>query len=345
MRVRTGKIIKATSLLGQLNIPTIISKSTAASMIVEKKSNAGDFRFGEGINTGQGIFNIISGHIYFFYLKVKNLTPTNTQNRRFSIWDKTADQYVAWIDTTNLNDIEYIANWTATRSSLIYSCFSFQYASNVDNPSCEPELYIAIDLTETFGSGKEPTAQEFYNKYKDKLELLASGEEIVVDSGSGKANYLVESATTNLSGVVGYEMKCGNNAYGHQFTPSKWGTAAGYVINRASGGYNGMPMSEWHKTAGTDGGFYTWLNRGFTLTEGHTYTASVYVYSNKTASTNGYICSVNSSTLGNYYIVGSGFSLKPGWQRLTYTFTVASGKTSTDYCYSPIIYANPDDGE
>ena len=337
MRVRTGKIIKSISIFG--NMTSGFQPTTSGDAVY-----FGYQGFALNNSSFDKRFSIISGHKYFFYADAI-LDPNRTTNGSARFYDTVEHTTKSNSDGFASNDITYrIIEATASSSNCTINWFRAAAYSGVGwNTNDKINYGILIDLTDL---GLDAlTAQQFYNKYNKYFSLLASGEEIVIDRGSGKANYLVESSSINMSGITGYEMKCGNNAYGHQFTPSKWGTAAGYVINRATGGYNGMPMSEWHKTAGTAGGFYTWLNRGFTLTEGHTYTASVYVYSNKTATTNGYICSVNSSALSNYYIVGSSFNLKQGWQRLTYTFTVASGKTSTDYCYSPIIYANPDAGE
>ena len=46
--------------------------------------------------------------------------------------------------------------------------------------------WFIIDLTEAFGSGNEPTAQQFYNKYNKYFSLIAVDEEITIDDKAGK---------------------------------------------------------------------------------------------------------------------------------------------------------------
>ena len=182
MRIRYGKPIKVKSLLGQLNVPTLLTKASSTNIIVVKGGD-GAFRFGEGINTGKGIFNITIDHTYFFYLKVSGLTPTNTNTRRFSIWNKTSGAYLAWVTTTNLDDNQYIGTWKATTSTEIYNCFSFQYDASVSNPSLTAYEMIAIDLTEI--GLDNLTSQQFYNKYNKYFPLIATGREITIDDKAG----------------------------------------------------------------------------------------------------------------------------------------------------------------
>ena len=46
--------------------------------------------------------------------------------------------------------------------------------------------WFIIDLTGAFGSGNEPTAQQFYNKYNKYFSIIAVGEEITIDDKAGK---------------------------------------------------------------------------------------------------------------------------------------------------------------
>ena len=180
MRVRTGKVIKAISLLG--NQTSIVLNNFYSS---DANRSYGD---GEYVESGGGgllakgkLFNLAlnSAHTYLF-IRLDSLPIDKTAEYTIASDGSVTSRGFYRPDNTN-----YTLIWFSGITEAI-GFHSYRWGGDAWTSDNYPISYSLLDLTETFGSGKEPTAQQFYNKYKDKLELLATGNEIVIDSKSGK---------------------------------------------------------------------------------------------------------------------------------------------------------------
>ena len=103
-----------------------------------------------------------------------------------------------------------------------------------------------VDLTDTFGAGNEPTAQEFYNKYKGYFLALTKGEKVI--AGKGKIaggssdiyygyNQLINpiTSTTTNAGITGTFNETNlSRSYSGTATSSAWCQLGFYrhVINK-----------------------------------------------------------------------------------------------------------------
>ena len=166
MRVRYGKPIKVKSLLSNCFSSAILTPSSRATVVLVR-SSTGSIITGQGINTGYGVYSIIAGHKYAYFLKMSSLSPDTTTSRRWALWDITNNQFLSYPTTTKVNDI-YLADWVSTKTTSVYNTFQINYNSNVV-ATMNPEYMLAIDLTEI--GLDNLTAQQFYNKYnKTALE-------------------------------------------------------------------------------------------------------------------------------------------------------------------------------
>lgn len=175
MRVRIGKSIKAKSLLGQCNIPY----SYTDANIIFYPLNTGTF----GRYTTDSITKFITrtaNHKYFLFLKTDIVYSWSY----FGIWDTYSTGYngnraVPVKDGNNYYAL--ISPVTSAENGVPM----FQFGDTQNLPSI---AYYAVILDLTEIGLDNLTAQQFYNKYKNKLELLATGQEIILDDKSGRTN-------------------------------------------------------------------------------------------------------------------------------------------------------------
>lgn len=173
MRIRYGKPIKAKNILNSFN--TVGTGNEYGHMTANKE---GYFYHNVNISNLRK-FSVISGHKYFLCANTEfaldsfvimsgttwyqalftSPTPTYSDGNSYAIINNVN------IDNDNVGLLVWCQNHNTWK---VYNC-------------------IILDLTEI--GLDNLTAQEFYNKYKDKLELLAKGEEITLDSGSGNVNF------------------------------------------------------------------------------------------------------------------------------------------------------------
>ena len=199
MRVRTGKIIKTRTINGQQNI----SKSSSGNVahVCFKKDNSFIFDSQLGATSDAKHISIIAGHKYFCFVKL-NFTPTGTTRFIMYKGDGTtntdANSPNTYIDNYYHCSVNTCNN-TNTDAHLNFYLNTYQQFNTVYFGGCIDLTTIGLDTL---------TAQEFYNKYKDKLELLATGEEIVLDSKTGKimtesiSNMFISSnRTINVGGT------------------------------------------------------------------------------------------------------------------------------------------------
>lgn len=189
MRIRYGKPIKVKSLLGQQYTNLVgygLSTSTTNIMFHNGEYNYSWY-------WDRKVFNITANaHKYFFYVKFKNdinirhnMVLENHGQSGQSITMN--DYYYTKIVSNERYCIFDNTNNTVATIRNIYFYYNSSYSSEKFNSDIDiPEYYLMIDLTDIFGSGKEPTKEQFYNKYNKYFSLIATGEEITIDTKSGK---------------------------------------------------------------------------------------------------------------------------------------------------------------
>lgn len=190
MRVRYGKPIKVKSLLGKQNVSYSFPNNVLDNgyFIYAKSDNSFAYGYRDSITSQAKAFTVASGHKYFAYTSwsISTQIYTNVHNgHRFALISD------ASTDTGN-------ASTFSATSSYGYSLVEPSFSGSCEVGTCNynqtqasgDEVYymIIIDLTEAFGSGKEPTSQEFYNKYNKYFPLIATGEEITIDDKAGQVS-------------------------------------------------------------------------------------------------------------------------------------------------------------
>lgn len=189
MRIRYGKPIKVKSLLGnQFSSLTGDAFSTATTVIMFQNEH---YYYGWKWNSFKYNFTLPS-HKYFFYTKFKN---NLTIRHNISIGTQN-DGSISTYDYYNPSSIvisnERYTIFDNTNSAIsrldnIWFYYNSSYSSEKFNSDIDiPEYWILVDLTDIFGNGKEPTRQEFYNKYNKYFPLIAIGEEITIDRKVGQ---------------------------------------------------------------------------------------------------------------------------------------------------------------
>ena len=177
MRVRIGKSIKAKSLFGQCNIPY---SYTGANVVFYPLIN-GTFMDYTLSPTNIYYINRKANHKYFIFLNCETLYSSAL----FGIWDTKSTGYEGnrAVPIKDKNNYYTLISPTTAASNGVPT---FQFWDTQNLPSI---AYYAVILDLTEIGLDNLTAQQFYNKYKNKLELLATGWEIVLDDKSGQANY------------------------------------------------------------------------------------------------------------------------------------------------------------
>ncbi len=185
MRVRTGKIIKTKNIS-----PVIDSFSITASDLTILSGCGGQWIASDYKSTLFSAMHSRIGHTIFmiYFLESFSLPALNTVMRLICV-RANGSSVLGQSASVYKDDNKYYASMEVTEGTSANPETADTWLQlNSGNYFAAGTTYkfVIVDLTETFGSGKEPTAQQFYNKYKDKLELLATGEEITIDNKTGK---------------------------------------------------------------------------------------------------------------------------------------------------------------
>lgn len=213
MRVRTGKVVKARSSLG--NQTSLTFNSASANNNYLGAGNSVYLKYGSAYirNIGAG-FNITldSTHKYFLLLKIGGTVNNNSFHVYYANDDSQASlESTEYKSTTDKIGCAILTGETKFRAAHLYS-----YGSSFDSTSIL-KYYILVDLT-VLGLDTL-TAQQFYNKYKNYLELLATGEEITIDRGSGKI--MTENSSDDIISCNVTEKMYGYNSI-FDFSTSTW---------------------------------------------------------------------------------------------------------------------------
>ena len=181
MRVRYGKPIKVTSLVGKQDV--LKHANNNVNHICFSKDNSFYFSSELGSNSQAKTINVINEHKYFCFVKL-TFTPTGTDRFIFYKGDSTtntdADSNACSVD----NYYHYSINTCNNTSSITHLNF---YLNTYQAVTGDILFGGIIDLT-AIGLDNL-TAQEFYNKYNKYLLLIATGEEITIDDKAGQIAY------------------------------------------------------------------------------------------------------------------------------------------------------------
>ncbi len=179
MKIRYGKPIIATSLVGQVNVPFVYSSSNTMNAWFVSATN---HTVGNNVNLGtEQTFNQTQSHKYFVALKtsVPSINAINCNATGAS-----SESY--YTDTTN-NIYTCKIYWTGSSSSRVLRGYYTSNGTAIVPTSGTNDWVVLLDLTEL---GLDAlTAQQFYDKYKKYLSALATGKSIVIDSKSGNISY------------------------------------------------------------------------------------------------------------------------------------------------------------
>lgn len=184
MRVRYGKPIKVKNLS---DVKESFSITSASSLL----SGCG----------GQWISNTHKSYLY-------QQLSTRVSHKVFLLFKVSASNLPSTSDVMRLISVRANGNsvmggaYTVYKTdAMYYGSFDVTAGTSTDTEIADTWLqlnsgktfevgtsytWFIIDLTEAFGSGKEPTAQEFYNKYNKYFSLIATGEEITIDDKAGQ---------------------------------------------------------------------------------------------------------------------------------------------------------------
>lgn len=186
MRVRYGKPIKVKSLVG--NQTSLVFNNAYAGPSDYRTVANGEWIYanGYGLKNFGHPFNLTlnANHIYLF---IRLDTYTVSKTAEYSINN----------DGTLINHESNCyrpvnTNYTIARFTSITEFIgweAYRWGGDALDDSKHAISFSLIDLTSTFGSGKEPTAQEFYNKYNQYFPLIATGKEITIDDKAGQVSY------------------------------------------------------------------------------------------------------------------------------------------------------------
>lgn len=194
MRVRTGKEIKARNAV----VNGLFSSSSnwvayrctrvcADGMATVTKAET------EYASCYQDLANLIVGHKYFYMMEMRNVSGITTlryffQNSGTGYFSKVVDNPVAGVW------YEFVGGGTVTGTT-----------SRIDPQGLGPvgAVYqmrtpLVLDLTESFGSGNEPSPEQFYEMCKNCVSALAAGREITINERAGKVAIGSVSASTDV---------------------------------------------------------------------------------------------------------------------------------------------------
>ena len=175
MAIRLGQAIKGTSLLAQCNIPY----SRTYENMTFYPLTTGTFSYYANGNTDLKTVNRQANHKYFIFLNAE-ITYSWAY---FGIWDTYSTGYDGnrTAPTKDGNNYYALISPTTAAASGVPTLQFGGTTTGTANYACILDL-TALGLDDL-------TAAEIYNKYKDKLELLATGNEITIDKKTAKISY------------------------------------------------------------------------------------------------------------------------------------------------------------
>lgn len=150
--------------------------------------------FANGVNT------FISGHIYLF-----KMCPRNGSINTF--YGRTNNAKFQAVDTGAIYDLGEGVRFSLSNASLsVYISLYFKSGVTFDNVKFRPQV---IDLTAMFGSGNEPTADQFRALYPDYYDYSpntlvsnsATGIEMLSSGGSNLGTFPLDITSLTSGGV------------------------------------------------------------------------------------------------------------------------------------------------
>ena len=313
MRVRTGKVIKAQSLVG--NQSSLTFNSASANNVYLGVGNGvclkqnGDYIKNSGLGVN---ITLDSSHKYLIMMQIIGTLSNNS----FHIYYRD-DSEGHSLQTTEYKSVDdkavcaIITGATKFRAAHLYT-----YSSSFDSTTLA-SYYFLIDLTAAFGSGNEPTAQQFYSKYNNYLELIATGEEIVIDRGSGKV--MTEDSNDDIISCNVTEKMYNYNQYTNSSDSSKW-----YANTGATKSFSDDIVT--FTATATSGRVYQTTSRII----GHKYLASVMIkLTNASQAANSKIRLWLQLVSGQNVSVSANQTTE--WQTLSTIFTSAQDITGLSY--------------
>ena len=189
MRVRYGKPIKVKSILGKSNF---YSLSSASDKLISHNASS---------KTIQEFFDaIVPTHKLFLCYNVQGDVQSNLMRIIIVRHNGSSVMASGTVSRTDNYYYQKVTAGTGVTTNQPNADMWLQKNSGYTFASGTTFNCFVIDLTETFGAENEPTAQEFYNKYNKYFPLIATGEEITIDRGSGKISLREENKifTNNL---------------------------------------------------------------------------------------------------------------------------------------------------
>ena len=179
MKVRYGKPIKAKSLLGSQNISTALSP-TASWQAFGYKNNGG-FILGGGAT--EKYLNVDNTHKYFICDCFDSANITTSALILYSYSPDAESGKESTYGTAQYYGSDFACGIFSQLKHSGRANLSFRVSPTNINIDLTIKYSIVLDLTEL--GLDNLTAQEFYNRYKGKLGLLATGEEITLDRKVG----------------------------------------------------------------------------------------------------------------------------------------------------------------
>ena len=182
MIVRYGLPIIASSILGKQSSNLVMGSTSSAATVL--MLNKGYYYYSwEWTTHPHGL--TLSNHKYFLYIKFNTNLNIKFQvgiGRQGSTIVNT-DYWNNYNTNTEFYCVYDNSSQTITDLNTIYLYCNTSASERFDSSTNKPLYYLLIDLTEIGLDGL--TADEFYNKYKNKLSELSEGNETILFSGKG----------------------------------------------------------------------------------------------------------------------------------------------------------------
>ncbi len=128
------------------------TKSVSDGVLTFGKTSSGQFR---AQIKGSGSY--VKGHVYYCDIQVKIDSPTTTNASTFSVL----------VPPNNTIELKLVEDWQRACSTFIPTSVETEYIrvyrtdADTDPATCHVKTPVLVDLTEVFGEGNEPSAEEF----------------------------------------------------------------------------------------------------------------------------------------------------------------------------------------
>ena len=184
MRVRYGKPIKVKSLLGNQTSLRLDTSLTNADQLCFYN---GVYSYTRSYNSDlfSGL-NLTQNHKYYFYILGSGFSNNVLRGYTY-IYEGSTIYLDEHPDTITRTDTEADSIWQFTQKSPT-NVTKF-YVGKLNGSTPLVKYFFLLDLTDIYGSGNEPSRNDFYNKYNKYFPLIATGEEITVDDKAGQIAY------------------------------------------------------------------------------------------------------------------------------------------------------------